>query len=60
MKSPKIPYPYRLHFRSLHDQEIWIFYEIAMIKADQLRNVFYLYSWYKTPWQLKREFPNRH
>ena len=44
---------------NLHDQEISIFYEIARIKADQVRTVFYFCSFYKTPWQLKIEFPNR-
>ena len=31
----------------------------ARIKADQVRTVFYFCSFYKTPWQLKIEFPNR-
>ena len=49
--------PHRLQFRSLHDQEIWIFYETARIKADQVRNDFDFCSFYKNPTAIKNRIP---
>ena len=49
--------PHRLQLRSLHDQEIWIFYETARIKADQVRNAFYFCSFYKNPMAINNRIP---